>query len=192
MTWNECKKTIQCDLDRLNRTGNLDGIKYLITNHSFKITFWFRIGSFLYSQKGKAYKILLLIVQIIYKHYQYLTGIQLSIGTKVGPGLTFTHFSCIVINKFAQIGKNCTIYQGVTIGTIRGHKGYPIIGNNVVLSSGVSIIGNVKIGNNVIIGAGSVVTKDIPDNAVAIGIPAKVISYNGPDHIKYFINDEKQ
>lgn len=60
-----------------------------------------------------------------------------------------------------------------------------------VLSSGVSVIGNVKIGNNVIIGAGSVVTKDIPDNAVAIGIPAKVISYNGPEHIKYFINDEQ-
>lgn len=165
------------------------GIKYLFFNASFRITFWFRIGSYLARQKGILFKLLYGIVFLIHKHNQYLTGIQLPIGTQIGEGLCFAHFSCIVINSTALIGKNCTIYHGVTIGGVRGPKGgAPIIGDNVVISSGAKIIGKVRIGNNVMIGSGAIVVKDIPDNAVVVGNPGKVISYNGKDHIQYFVN----
>lgn len=160
----------------------------MITNASFKITFWFRIGSYLKEKRGPLFKMLYLMVYVIYKHYQYLTGIQLPLGTDVGKGLWFGHFSGIVINPVSVIGENCLIHQGVTIGSVRGPKGgVPRIGNNVVLSAGVKVVGNVRIGDNVMVGAGAVVVKDIPDNAVAVGVPAKVISMNGKEKVKYYI-----
>ena len=66
--------------------------------------------------------------------------------------------------------------------------GAPCIGDNVILSAGAKVIGKVKIGNNVMIGAGAVVVNDIPDNAVVVGVPAKVVSLNGKEHVKYYIN----
>ncbi len=125
---------------------------------------------------------------MIHKHQQYVTGIQLALGTSIQQRITFPHFSCIVINGKAKIGKNSTIFQGVTIGSVRGDVGSPIIGNNVVICSHAQIIGNVKIGNNVLIGAGSVVTKDIPDNAVVVGNPARIINFEGHKHTQYYIN----
>lgn len=86
-----------------------------------------------------------------------------------------------MISAGADIGENCNISQGVTIGVVnRGPKaGAPSIGDRVYIGPGAKIIGNIKIGNDVAIGANAVVTKDIPDNAVAVGVPAKVISYEG-------------
>lgn len=124
-------------------------------------------------------------VKIIFKHYQLQTGIQIWHGTKIGGGLTFPHYSCIVINEFAAIGRHCTIFQGVTIGGMRG-SGSPTIGDNCILFAGVKIIGGVHIGNNCVIGAGAVVVHDIPDNSVAVGVPAKVISNNSAEVLKYY------
>lgn len=175
MKWNETKILIKSDLNRLGNINKWNSIKYLINNASFKITFWFRIGSYLQSHKGFIYKILYMLVLLIHKHNQYLTGIQLPFGTKIGKGLCFSHFSCIVINR------NCVI------GSVRGPKGgTPIIGNNVVICAGAKIIGKVNIGNNVIIGAGAVVVNDISDNSVAVGIPAKTISKNGKINTEYY------
>lgn len=163
------------------------GVKYLITNPSFKITFWFRIGSYLKEKKGALFKLLYYVVFIIYKHYQYLTGIQMRLGTKVGKGLRFAHFSCIIINDKAIIGNNCMIHQGVTIGLVAGpHGGSPHIGNNVILAAGAKVIGNVRVGNNVMIGAGAVVVKDVPDNAVVAGVPARILSFDGKKHVEYY------
>ena len=87
-----------------------------------------------------------------------------------------------------MIGNNCTIFQGVTIGSVRGPKGgVPTIGNNVVICSGAKIIGKVNVGNDVIIGAGAVVVNDIPDNSVAVGVPAKIISKNGKINTEYYL-----
>lgn len=78
----------------------------------------------------------------------------------------------------------------MTIGSIRGPKGgVPTIGNNVVISSGAKIIGKVYIGNNVMIGAGAVVVNDLPNNSVAVGVPAKVISENGKINTEYYLNN---
>lgn len=93
-------------------------------------------------------------------------------STKIGGGLQMAHAYATVLNA-ESIGDNFSFIHCTTIGK-KGDK-RPVIGNNVTLGANVVIIGDVKIGNNVVIGAGSVVVKDIPDNSVAIGNPAKVI-----------------
>lgn len=100
-----------------------------------------------------------------------------------GGGIRFAHYSCIVINGNAEIGSNCLIYQGVTIGSSRGvhHSGVPKIGNNVFIGPGAKIIGNIKIGDYSFIAANSVVTHDVPSNSVIAGVPGKIINNHGKE-----------
>lgn len=98
----------------------------------------------------------------------------ISYTTKIGESMWIAHPYSTIINA-ESIGANFSCIHNTTIGATE--KGRPIIGNNVQLGAGVIVIGNVHIGNNVTIGAGSVVVKDIPDNCVAAGNPAKVIKF---------------
>lgn len=100
---------------------------------------------------------------------------------KIGKGFYIGHFGTIVVHSSAVIGDNVNISQGVTIGaTNRGNRqGIPTIGNQVYIGPGAKIIGKITVGNNVAIGANAVVTKDVPDNAVVAGVPAKIISMQG-------------
>ena len=97
----------------------------------------------------------------------------------IGQGTVFPHdaLGC-VFHPAVKIGKNCKILHGVTMGGRAGHKGLPIIGDNVVIGTHAQIIGNVKIGNNSIVGAGAIVTHDVPDNVVVVGNPAKILKSN--------------
>lgn len=104
--------------------------------------------------------------------------IQLPKETQVGYGLYIGHGGPIVVNPTTVIGNNCNLSQFVTIGSNESQAA--IIGDNTYIGPNVCIVENVRIGNNVTIGAGSVVTKDIPDNATAVGNYAKVINYNNP------------
>lgn len=92
---------------------------------------------------------------------------------KIGKNLSLPHPMNIVIGADVIIGDNVTIYHDVTIG--QNHDKFPKIGNNVTIYAGAKIIGAVKIGDNCIVGANAVVTHDIPDNCVAVGVPAKII-----------------
>lgn len=148
----------------------------LILNEGFIVTFWFRIASYLHSKRNIFAKITYLPVRIIYLHCQRITGIQLPVGTKVGNGLMFNHYSCIVIAGSATIGDNCTVFQGVTIGRTWDDTPPPIIGNNCVICAGAKVIGGVTIGDRAVIGANAVVTKDVPNDAVSVGVPAKIVS----------------
>ena len=105
-------------------------------------------------------------------------SIQIPYETKVGYGLYIGHGGPVIVNPTASIGNNCNLSQFVTIGSNEGKAAY--IGDNTYIGPSVCIVENVTIGNNVTIGAGSVVTKDIPDNATAVGNYAKVINYNAP------------
>lgn len=156
-------------------------IKCLFTNTSFKICFWYR-----YAKLYRNTPLLSTITNLIYRHYQFKTGIQISLDTEIGPGLSIAHFSCIVISA-KSIGKHFTIMQGCTIGSQRGGKkgGIPTIGDNVVVCAGAKVIGNIRIGNNVMIGANAVVVDNIPDNAVVAGVPAKIINMNGVEKTSY-------
>ncbi len=104
--------------------------------------------------------------------------IQLPRTTKVGYGLYIGHGGPIVVNPSTVIGNNVNLSQFTTIGSNHGRAA--IIGNNVYIGPNVCIVEDVIIGDNVTIGAGSVVTKNIPDNATAVGNYAKVINYNNP------------
>lgn len=97
----------------------------------------------------------------------------------VGVGLVIQHGHSTRIGA-RRIGRECQIWQNVTIGTNRSHSGnFPLIGDKVRIGAGAIVVGDIEVGNNVVIGAGSVVTKSIPDNCVVAGNPAIIISMNG-------------
>ncbi len=110
-----------------------------------------------------------------------MTGIDIHPGAEIGSNFFIDHGTGVVIGETAEIGDNCTLYQNVTLGgtSLKREKRHPTLGNNVVVGAGAKILGPVKIGNNVKVGANSVVTKDIPDNSVVVGVPGRVISRNG-------------
>lgn len=95
---------------------------------------------------------------------------------QIGKGTVFPHdaLGC-VFHPEVKIGENCKILHGVTMGGRAGHKGLPIVGDNVVIGTHAQILGNVKIGNNAIVGAGAIVTHDVEENTVVVGNPAKVL-----------------
>ena len=109
------------------------------------------------------------------------TSIDIHPGAKIGKNFFIDHGIGVVIGETAEIGDNVTLYHGVTLGGTSLHpvKRHPTIGHNVIIGAGAKILGPINIGNNVKIGANSVVIKDIPDNAVVVGIPGRIISYNG-------------
>lgn len=171
-------KTRQLILSDLQRYGKSFLYSYC-SIPGFKYTVWMRITKGL--RRRFLYKPFFLFSALILRHYSSKYGIMIPYATEIGAGFYIGHFGTIVISPMAIIGKNCNISQGVTVGqTNRGNRlGVPTIGDNVYIGPGAKIIGNIKIGDNVAIGANAVVTKDLPDNAVAVGIPAKIISYKG-------------
>ena len=191
MKFLDYKYLILSDLYRLSGILNFSTlIRNVLFGESYQFIFWMRTCCFLRNKKWLKY-IIYPIALFMLNHYQYKFGIGISCTTEIGSGFYIGHFGCIFIYPDCTIGKNCNISQGVTIGNAnRGkNKGYPKIGDNVYIGPGVKVIGAINVGNNVAIGANCVVTKDVPDNAVVIGIPGKIISYDGStgyvDHTDY-------
>ena len=112
---------------------------------------------------------------------RFLTGIEIHPGAKIGDGLFIDHGTGIVIGETAEIGKNVTLYQGVTLGGTGKEKGkrHPTIGNNVVVATGAKVLGSFKVGDHAKIGAGSVVLKEVPPYATVVGIPGRVVVLHG-------------
>lgn len=107
---------------------------------------------------------------------RFLTGIEIHPAAKIGPGFFVDHGMGVVIGETTEIGEDCLLYQGVTLGGTGKEKGkrHPTLGNNVVVGTGAKVLGPITIGNNVVIGANSVVLKSIPDNAVCVGVPGRI------------------
>ena len=116
-----------------------------------------------------------LIYKVLYKLVQILTGIELPCEVEIGRNFVIDHFGGIVISGYARFGDDCRIRNGVVVGLKNINEPCaPIIGNNVDIGAGAKLLGNIKIGNNVEIGANAVVICDVPDNSIAVGVPAVV------------------
>jgi serine O-acetyltransferase len=137
----------------------------------------YRIGRFLLSVRLPVLNILCRLASLVlFKFSEAFLGVSLPPGVAVGSGLHIGHTGLIVINYGVKIGKNFTMTHGVTIGTLGiGKLGAPEIGNDVFVGAGAKILGKIKVGDRARIGANAVVVKDVPDNATAVGVPARVI-----------------
>lgn len=104
-----------------------------------------------------------------------ITGIEIHPGARIGKNLVIDHGMGVVIGETAEIGDDCLIFHGVTLGGKGGFgKRHPTVGNRVMIGAGAKLIGNITIGDDAKVGANSVVTKNIPNGATAFGIPARV------------------
>jgi len=108
-------------------------------------------------------------------------GIDIHPGATIGPGFFIDHGTGVVIGGTAIVGRDVTIYQGVTLGgtSLQRKKRHPTICDNVTVGSGAAVLGDITIGENVKIGANSVVVKDVPPNSTVVGIPGRVVLLDG-------------
>ncbi|HSL92553.1 MAG TPA: serine O-acetyltransferase [Candidatus Limnocylindrales bacterium] len=112
---------------------------------------------------------------------RWLTGIEIHPGATIGEGFFIDHGMGVVIGETAEIGKNVTMYHGVTLGGTSWKKGkrHPTIEENVIIGAGAAILGNIRIGRNSKIGSGSVVNREVPANSTVVGIPGRIVFREG-------------
>ena len=151
-------------------------LSVILTYPGVKAVFFHKIAHFFCVAKFD------LIARIISQFSRFLTGIEIHPKAKIGKNLFIDHGMGVVIGETSEIGDNVTIYHSVTLGGIspsidsdsqRDVKRHPTLKNNVVVGSGAQVLGPVVVGENAKIGANAVVTKNVPENAVMVGIPAK-------------------
>lgn len=109
------------------------------------------------------------------------TGIEIHPGATIGRRLVIDHGTGIVIGETAEIGDDCLLYQGVTLGGTGKDVGkrHPTLGNNVMVSAGAKVLGPFKIGDNSRVAAGAVVLEEVPPNSTVVGVPAHIVKQNG-------------
>ena len=112
---------------------------------------------------------------------RFMTGIEIHPGATIGRGFFIDHGMGVVIGETAEIGENCTLYHGVTLGgtSWAKEKRHPTLGDNVVVGSGAKILGPFTVGDNSKVGSNSVVVKEVPKDATVVGIPGRVVISGG-------------
>lgn len=121
------------------------------------------------------------IARAISQVSRFITGIEIHPGAVIGRRFFIDHGMGVVVGETCEIGDNVTIYQGVTLGGTGHEKGkrHPTIMDNALIATGAKVLGNITIGENSKIGGGSVVLKDVPNNATVVGIPGRVVKQDG-------------
>lgn len=137
----------------------------------FHAVLYYRVSHFFYKHKLK------FIARWVSQLGRFFTGVEIHPGAVIGRGLLIDHGMGVVIGETAEVGDNCTIYQGVTLGGTGKDVGkrHPTIGNNVMIGSGAKVLGPFTVGDNAKIAAGAVVLNAVPEGATAVGVPAKII-----------------
>lgn len=150
-------------------------LEIVLTYPGFHALFWHRLSHFLYR------KHLYLLARINSQFWRFITGIEIHPGAKIGRGVFIDHGMGVVIGETAEVGDYVTLFHGVTLGGTGKDTGkrHPTVKNGALIAAHAQILGPVVIGENSKIGASSVVLQDIPDNATAVGAPAKVVRLNG-------------
>ena len=170
-------------------------LSVILTYPGVKAVFFHRIANFFSIAK------LDLIARIISQFSRFLTGIEIHPKAKIGENLFIDHGMGVVIGETSEIGNNVTIYHMVTLGGVspsiesnqqRNVKRHPTLMDNVVVGSGAQILGPVVVGKNAKVGANAVVTKDVPENAVMVGIPAKNVGTATEVFKPYAVTDESE
>ena len=167
----------------------------MLTYPGVKAVFFHKIANFFAIAKFD------LIARIISQFSRFLTGIEIHPKAKIGKNLFIDHGMGVVIGETSDIGDNVTIYHMATLGGIspsinsddqRETKRHPTLQDNVVVGSGAQVLGPITIGKNAKIGANAVVTKDVPENGVMVGIPAKNVGTATEEFKPYGISDEEK
>ena len=137
----------------------------------FHAIMWHRVANRLYTWKVP------FLPRFISQVSRFLTGIEIHPGATIGRRFFIDHGMGVVIGETAEIGDDCLLYQGVTLGGTGNEKGkrHPTLGDHVVVGTGAKVLGNIRIGRHVKIGAGSVVVHPVPDYSTVVGIPGRVV-----------------
>ena len=168
-------------------------LSLILTYPGVKAVFFHRIANFFSTAKFD------LIARIISQLSRFLTGIEIHPNAKIGKNLFIDHGMGVVIGETSEIGDNVTIYHMVTLGGIapsinsddqRNIKRHPTIGDEVVVGSGAQVLGPVTVGRCAKIGANAVITKDVPEKAVMVGIPAKNVGLADSEFKPYGITPD--
>jgi len=158
---------IRQDLKNYNNNWGAQGFWVMVV---------YRLGRWRYTVKPLLLrKVFSLIYKCLYKFIQIITGIELPCEVEIGQYFIIDHFGGIVISGYAKFGDNCRIRNGVVVGlkNVNEPKA-PEIGDDVDIGAGAKILGAIKIGNRVTIGANAVVIHDVPDDSIAVGVPATI------------------
>lgn len=149
-------------------------IEVMLLYPGFHVLVFYRAAHFLYAHKC------FFLARLLSQAGRWLTGIEIHPGAKIGHKLFIDHGMGIVFGETTEIGDNCTIYHGVTLGGTGKENGkrHPTLGHNVLIGAGTKVLGPVYIGDNVRVGSGSVVLKNLPANCTAVGVPAEIVRVN--------------
>ncbi|NSW89766.1 MAG: serine O-acetyltransferase [Firmicutes bacterium] len=146
-------------------------VEVILLYSGFHSIVFHRIAHWFYKKK------LFFVARAISQLNRFITGIEIHPGAKIGKGLFIDHGMGVVIGETAEIGDNCTIYHGVTLGGTGKEKGkrHPTIGNNVLISAGAKVLGPFKVGDNSKIGANAVVLCEVEPNTTVVGVPGRTV-----------------
>jgi serine O-acetyltransferase len=175
---------LRSDLRRYRVTDGTSPWVTLILSPGSIASVHYRIARCVWSYDG-AFKVVALALRVplvlLRRLVEIWSGVSIPPQTRIGPGLYIGHFGGIILNGDAILGQNCNLSQNVTIGVGgRGSsRGCPTLGDRVYIGPGAKLFGAIVIGNDVAIGANAVVTRGLPDNSVAVGVPARIVDTRG-------------
>ncbi len=147
----------------------------VITYAGLHAIFWHRRANWLWRHGLK------FAARLVSQLNRLVTGIEIHPGATIGRGFFIDHGMGVVIGETAEVGDNCLLYHGVTLGgvSLEKKKRHPTLGDNVVIGAGAKVLGDIVLGDNVQVGANAVVLKDVPPDSVVVGIPGRVVIQEG-------------
>jgi serine O-acetyltransferase len=174
--------TLSWELERYRQRLHIGKAQIILFTPGFQATVVYRVGHWLLPitrKKSGLGAVLALLMAVIRRVTEIITGIYINPEAVIGEGLLMIHFGGIVIGP-AVIGRNCEIYQGVTLGVNKSlDPDVPTLGDRVYLAPGAKVLGNVKLGSDVCVGPNSVVVNSVPDRSVVIGVPGRITAKTG-------------